>query len=275
KVLSSYAPEAHLKGLTLRVGDTRSIGHTDPVLFQRIVGNLVSNAIRYTARGGVLVGCRKREGKVWVEVWDTGIGIPADKTVEIFEEFKQLENDERNQLKGTGLGLAIVAKTASVLGLQVRVHSRLGKGSTFAVELPVSQECIKIARPHRAARRPCRIALVEDNAGVRESLVFALEGEGHQMIAAPTGHELLALLGGRPPEIVISDYRLAREVTGFDVISSIRAAFGSSVPAILITGDTAPELIRGMVGHEVRVMHKPLQLETLEACIAELTSVGA
>ncbi|MCK9201277.1 MAG: response regulator [Gallionella sp.] len=274
KVASSHAPEANEKGLTLRFRATRLIGHTDPVLLQCIVGNLVSNAIRYTARGGVLLGCRRRQGKMWIEVWDTGIGIPADKTGEIFEEFKQLDNQERNQLKGSGLGLAIVAKKTALLGLQVQVRSRMGKGTVFAVELPVGQGAIETVANRRVARQPRRIALVEDNVHVRESLVFALECGGHHIVAASTGQELLALLDGHPPEILISDYRLAEQITGLDVILSVRAAFGSRLPAILITGDTAPAVMRKMLDHEVCVVHKPMQLETLEACIAELTNTG-
>lgn len=272
KVASSHAPEANAKGLELHFRSTDLIGHTDPVLLQCIVGNLVSNAIRYTAQGGVLLGCRRRRGKTWIEVWDTGIGIPADKTDEIFEEFKQLDNQERNQSKGSGLGLAIVAKKTALLGLQVQVRSRLGKGSVFAVELPVSQGAIETIANPRVARRPRRIALVEDNVYVRESLVFALECGGHHIVAASTGEELLALLAGHAPEILISDYRLAEQITGLDVILSLRATFGSRLPAILITGDTAPAVMRKMVDHEVCVVHKPMQLETLEACIAELTN---
>lgn len=136
KVVAAHAPLARIKGLQLRVRRFGMQAHTDSVLFQRILHNLVANAIRYTRSGGVLVAHRRRGGRSWVEVWDTGIGIPADKTGEIFEEFRQLDNDERNAEKGVGLGLAIVARTAALLGLAIRVESRLGRGSMFAVELP-------------------------------------------------------------------------------------------------------------------------------------------
>lgn len=136
-VVSAHAPVAEMKGLRLRKVTSVLTAHTDPVLLERIIGNLVANAVRYTDQGGVVVGCRRRQGKAWVEVWDTGIGIPEDKTVEIFEEFSQLGNLEHNSEKGTGLGLAIVRKTAALLGLQVRVSSRPGRGSMFAIELPV------------------------------------------------------------------------------------------------------------------------------------------
>ncbi|MEY4268238.1 MAG: hypothetical protein RIS90_2773, partial [Pseudomonadota bacterium] len=135
--LSVHTGPAGLKGLRLRFRPSNFIGHTDPVLLGRIVGNLVSNAIRYTEHGGVLLACRCRAGRWWVEVRDTGIGIPEDQTSHIFEEFRQLGNHGRN--RGSGLGLAIVAKTAALLGLQVRVSSRLGRGSVFAVEVPAGR----------------------------------------------------------------------------------------------------------------------------------------
>ncbi|MBC7908058.1 MAG: HAMP domain-containing histidine kinase [Rhodospirillaceae bacterium] len=135
-VVSAHAPVAEMKGLRLRMVATRVIVQADSVLLERIIGNLVANAVRYTEHGGVVIGCRHRQGKAWVEVWDSGIGIPEDKTAEIFEEFRQLGNQERNSERGTGLGLAIVSKTAALLGLTVRVSSQLGRGSMFAIELP-------------------------------------------------------------------------------------------------------------------------------------------
>lgn len=138
RVLATHAPEASHKGLALRCRRSSLRARSDAVLYQRIVGNLVCNAIRYTEQGGVLVAVRRRQGRPWIEVWDTGIGIDADKTVEIFEEFHQIGNPAHDADKGTGLGLAIVAKTAALLGLQVRVHSRPGRGSLFAVELPLA-----------------------------------------------------------------------------------------------------------------------------------------
>lgn len=270
KVVSAHAPEATLKGLRLRCSPLRHTARTDPVLFERVVGNFVSNAIRYTDRGGVLIGCRRRRGKTWVEVWDTGMGIPADKTGEIFEEFKQLGNEERSRDKGSGLGLTIVAKTIELLGLEIRVQSRLGKGSLFAVELPLGEKGARPPEVEEKARIPLRVAVVDDDAGVRESLVFVLEETGHEVVSAATGAELLAQLGSRPPDIMISDYRLAHGENGFDTITAVRNAFGTHVPAIILTGDTDPELIRRMSNKNVQVQHKPLTFPTLQACIADL-----
>ncbi|WP_428827578.1 ATP-binding protein [Azonexus sp. IMCC34842] len=274
RVVSSYGPEARAKGLKLRHTRFGLTGRTDPVLFQRIVGNLVDNAIRYTAQGGVLIGCKRRQGKMWLEVWDTGIGIPADKTGEIFEEFKQLDNRERNSTKGSGLGLAIVTKMASLLGLQINLCSRLGKGSVFAVELPLG-EAAKPAPPGQEPHVPLTIGVVDDNAELVKALTYALAEIGHQVISAPSGGELLARLGGNPPNLIISDYRLAGNEDGFNVIATLRKNFGSQLPALIITGDTDPQVIRRMARKQIVVLHKPLSLDVLRTRIAELTRAVA
>jgi PAS domain S-box-containing protein len=268
RIISAHGPEARLKGLDLRYAAPRLVARTDPVLFGRIIGNLVANAVRYTERGGVLVGCRRRDGKMWIEVWDTGIGIPADKTDEIFEEFRQLGNDERT--RGSGLGLAIVARMAAVLGLRVRVASRPGRGSLFAVEVPRGRAQHKLAAYDHPCR-PLRIGLVEDNSDVLRALTYALRESGHQVVGARSGAQLLLELDGHAPDILICDYRLAGRETGFQAITAARAAFGSQLAAMIITGDTHPDLMRSMADRGIVVQHKPLDLGALQACIARLT----
>jgi PAS domain S-box-containing protein len=271
KVVSSFMPAARAKGLELRYAGCGFIGSTDPVLFQRLIGNLVDNAIRYTEKGAVLIGCRRRQGKVWVEVWDTGIGIPEDKTGEIFEEFKQLGNEERNRAKGTGLGLAIVAKMATLLGLQVRVRSRVGKGSVFSVELPLG-EAVKPVVEAPYIHQPLKIALVEDNVDVAKAMVYALTDIGHQVITGASSAELLSRLEETPPDLLISDYRLSENENGFNVIAALRAHFAKKLPALIMTGDTDPEVIRRMAREQIVVLHKPLDLNVLRLKIAELTA---
>lgn len=268
RVIAAHAPEAEAKGLSLRFNGLGVVGRTDPVLFQRIVGNLVANAVRYTERGGVLVGCRRHQGKTWIEVWDSGIGIPADKTSEVFEEFRQLSD---RHSKGTGLGLAIVAKAAALLGLQVRLRSRLGRGSMFAVELPRGDAATPTVRRRHATPRPLRIALAEANPAVAAALGYALTDIGHQLVAAASCAELLARLGGIAPEFVIAAYGLGEEC-GLRVISSLRSTYGNDLPALIITGDTRAELVDRLAGERIRVLHKPLDLDALRAIIAELTA---
>ena len=268
--ISAHAPEALLKGLNLRCVPARLKARTDPVLFQRMLGDLIANAIRFTESGGVLFGCRRRLGKTWIEVWDTGIGIPGDKTAEIFEEFRQLNHDERN--RGSGLGLAIVAKTASLLGLQIRVQSRPGKGSMFALELPLSEE-IRVAPPAELQSKVLRIALVDDNLSVLTAMVCALEVMGHEVVSATAGRELFSRLGTQAPDVVIADFRLSDGQTGFDVIAAVRATFGSMLPALIVTGDSDPQLMRSMADRGIVVQHKPLEFETLQACIAQMVKL--
>ena len=268
KVLAAHAPDAEEKGLALRYGYFGIHARTDPVLLHRIVGNFVANAIRYTERGGVLVGCRRRGGKRWLEVWDTGIGIPEDKTGEIFEEFRQLGGRAREGAKGTGVGLAVVAKTAALLGLEVRVHSRLGRGSMFAVEIPLGAE----PQPTVACRyvhRPLRIAFVEDNPRVAQALAYSLRHFGHQVAVGSTAAMALAALDASP-DIVIADYRLGGEQTGLDVVAEFRARYGARLPALLVTSDTGLGLARAAAVAGVRVLHKPVDLEAVRAAMAEL-----
>jgi len=268
KVVAAHSPEAEAKGLSLRSGRFGLTARTDSVLYQRIIGNLVANAIRYTERGGVLIGCRRRQGRRWVEIWDTGIGIPRDKIGEIFEEFKQLGDEARTH--GSGLGLTIVAKTAEVLELEIRVRSRPGRGSMFAIELPLGRRA-QAAIPARSRRlgQGVRIAVVDDNPIVLQALVCGLESVGHDVVAAATGRDLLTRLGSLAPDIMVCDYRLAGGETGFDVITSAREEFGEELPAVIITGDTDPKLMRSMTRQGILILHKPVELEDLQARIEE------
>lgn len=268
----SYTAKADAKGITLRVRCGNLASRTDPVLLQRIVRNLVSNAVRYTERGGVLVACRRRQGRHWIEVWDSGMGIPADKHEEIFEEFRQLANPERSQTKGSGLGLAIVAKTATLLGLQIRVRSREGRGSMFAVEIPPGT-AVSPTATRKYEQRPLHIALIEDNASVAEAIAMGLEETGHQVTFAPSAAELLPLLNNSGmPALVISDYRLGGNENGLDAIAAVQQQFNRPIPGLIITGDTDPSLIGKLHASGVLFLHKPLNLARLRLTIMELTS---
>ena len=268
---SVYTLEARAKGLRLRFVPSHLAGRSDPILIQRIIGNFIENAIRYTERGGVVIGCRRRQGRACIEVWDSGIGIAADQTREIFEEFKQLGDEARSH--GSGLGLAIAAKTAALLGLEISVRSWLGRGSVFALDLPLGQApaTMPAAAPPALALGARRIALVDDNAAVRKALATALQSLGHQVVATDSKAALLAEFGTFSPDIVVSDYRLPHGETGFDVITAVRERLGDAVPAILITGDTDPNLVRSMTERGIIVLHKPLELETLQKCVEDLT----
>lgn len=272
-LLSIHSAVASLKGLHLRVRFSGATTFTDRRLLIRILGNFVTNAISYTTRGGILIACRRREGRCWIEVWDTGIGIAEDKTELVFEEFRQLGDESRT--RGSGLGLAIAKKTAELLGLRIRLNSRLGRGSMFAVELPPGQDIqLDEAPASRPDTKTFRIALVDDNDLVLAALAFNLESAGHQVVAASSGQQLLERLGGRRPDLVISDFRLAGNERGFQVISLVRDTFDRELPAILITGDTSPELVRAMADRGIPVLYKPLQMDVLQTLITEEANGG-
>lgn len=268
KLLTPHAAHAKDKGLALRWRHGDLIGRTDWQLLGRIVANFISNAVRYTEHGGVLIACRRHAGKHWIEVWDTGIGIPENKFEAIFEPFKQLGDEGRT--RGSGLGLTIAEKTATLLGLQIRLRSRLGRGSMFAVELPLGQSIRPARQPSvRPDTIRLRIALVEDNTRVLQGLTLALESLGHELVVATTGKALLAQLGQQAPDIIISDYRLSGTENGFEVIAANRERFGNSLPALLLTGDTDPKLMREMAGHGIAVHYKPLRLDALQDFIQQ------
>jgi PAS domain S-box-containing protein len=271
KIATAYAPQAEAKGIRIRVGSSKFWVRTDPVLLERIVGNLVANAVRYTEHGGVVIGCRRRDGKTWVEVTDTGIGIPKNKQSEIFEEFRQLGNDARNREKGSGLGLAIVKKTVDVLGLEIKVMSKLRQGSTFALAIPLGEPADNLV-PHAACEnRSLRIAVLEDAVDVREALTLALDQCGHSVVAAASSAELMTRLGDLAPQVILADYRLGDE-TGLDGIVLVRKAFGNEIPAIILTGDTDPEVVRGIAAHDIQLKHKPLKFDALQECLKKLAS---
>ncbi len=270
KLIAVYSSESSLKKLELRIRPSGLLVHSDHRLLYRIVGNFIANAIHYTETGGLLIACRKHQGKYWLQVWDTGIGVPEDKTSIIFEEFTQLGNDTGNE--GSGLGLAIAAKMAALLGLQIKLCSRSGRGSMFAIELPTlgleKQE--KLATEKKSASLST-IAIVEDNIQIRQSLSLSLESAGYKVIAASSGEKLFERLGHQTPDLIISDYRLNDGTTGVDVIAKCRNKFGTDFPAIIITGETDPELIRSMLDRGIPIIYKPLELGALQKLVATIT----
>ena len=268
KLLATHSARAHDAGLHLRWRDSDLVGRSDPVLLGRIVGNLLDNAIRHTRKGGVLIACRRHDGRHWIEVWDTGIGIAPDKLGIIFEAFTRL--DDAARIHGSGLGLAIVDKTAALLGLQIRLRSQPDRGSMFAIELPLGERVApagQTARPYLTRR--LRIGLVEDDSRVRDALTQVLEDAGHELIVATSGKALIEALGRRAPDIIVSDYRLVGTETGYDVIEISRKIFGADLPALLITGDTDPALVLSMSRRGIKVLYKPLKFESLQSSIRD------
>jgi signal transduction histidine kinase/ActR/RegA family two-component response regulator len=275
RLATEYAPAAARTGLDLRVAPSTAVVVSDPALLERIVRNLIENALRYTHRGGIVLGARRHRGRLRLVVADTGIGIPADKQAEVFEEFVQVGNPERDRTKGLGLGLAIVRRLAGLLGHQVGLTSTAGRGSCFYVEL----ECTG-SRPPEPKNRPTatptthsRVLVIEDEALVRQGLCAMLQSWGYDALGAESGQEALAALdAAHPPELILADYRLKNEELGPDAIAKVIAKLGRAVPAIIITGDTAPERIREAKAQQFRLLHKPIAANDLRLMIGALAA---
>jgi signal transduction histidine kinase/CheY-like chemotaxis protein len=270
-VFAAHAGPAAQKGLALRAVPTSARTFTDHALIERVIGNLVANAVRYTEAGGIVFGVRRRDGAPWIEVWDSGIGIPGDKIGEIFEEFRQLGNPERNREKGTGLGLAIVRKTMDLLGLRVEVRSRPGHGSVFAVELAPCRDLPAAATPATfAAPGRLRILVIEDDANVRDALAVALAEDGHAVEVRMSLADLRTDMGAAP-DLVVADFRLADGNTGLDAIAAVRTVFGK-VPAVVLTAETLPRTVADIAAAGIHVLHKPINVEALRRCLAAVTA---
>ncbi len=271
------APLAQEKGIELRMRSTRAWVHADPVLVQRVLLNLVANAIRYTERGGVLVGCRRRGDRCRIEVWDTGCGIPAERREDVFREFVRLEGAASRDSGTLGLGLAIVARLADLLGTRVELSSRVGRGSMFAFELPrgargegrASQVLRQVSVPDL---RGVFVVVVDDIDDARIAMCGLLERWGCLTLAAADGDDAVEQLAShdRPPELIVSDYRLAKGEDGLAAIARIRASAQEPVPAIFVTAETGAELARLARACGVPVLHKPVSPVKLRALLAQL-----
>jgi CheY-like chemotaxis protein/two-component sensor histidine kinase len=260
---------AEEKGLELRVVPTRLVVKTDPVLVARILQNLIGNAVRHSRTGRVLVGCRRRRGRICVEVHDTGPGIPRERRADIFEEFAQLEGADRE--RGLGLGLSIVRRLAALLAQPVELRSEPGRGSVFSLELQrVSSDATldRAQMQEGAVRRSGGlVVLVEDDPAVQAATRRLLEGFGLEVVSGASGLATLAMLEGHPrrPDAIVADYGLGAGETGLDVIAAIRSRVGSAVPALVVTGDDDPERLRAVRERGFSLLRKPIAPARLRA----------
>lgn len=278
---TAFAPAAAEKGLRWRVLRSRLYVRTDPVLLERILLNLAANAVRYTRRGGIAIGCRPRDERVRIEVWDTGIGIPPEQQEAIFQEFHQLTSPGREHRQGLGLGLAIAARLAQLLGGRIEVASRPGKGSRFAVEVPRVQRPATPTYTAPAAGvndslRGAFLLVVDDDALVRDAMASLLRHWGCEVAVAAYTDEAVAAIdrADRLPDVLLCDYRLPGQETGIQVIRRLREVAGTAIPAALISGDTAPESVRETKASGYPVLPKPVAPAKLRALVEHLVSAS-
>ncbi len=278
RVERTFAPAAREKGLRLRMVPSDAWVRSDLILLERILLNLVSNAIRYTDRGGVTVGCRRRGRRLRIEVWDSGIGIPEDQRENIFGEFYQLAGSGRSRRGGLGLGLAIVDRLCRLLDHRLELTSRPGRGSCFSVSLPLAaapRQSVEHAIAPKAMADPASgklIVVIDDDALVLDAMRGWLRSWGCRVVTAESDNSVLASLASedRRPDLVISDFRLGDGKTGIEIIGRLRNAFSAPIPAFLITGDIAPEHLREARASGFQLLHKPVGPMTLRAILNQL-----
>jgi Na+/proline symporter/signal transduction histidine kinase len=273
-IIAEFTALAGNHGLAFRMVGSSVGVRSDPALLRRILRNLLSNAIRYTASGRVLLGCRRCARSLRVEVWDTGVGIPQDKLEDIFVEFRQLDDAPAERGKGLGLGLSIVERLAGILGHRVTVRSWPGRGSCFAIEVPLALGPVSAPRP--AAQRRGRnfgdalVLCIDNDASVIQGMETLLTGWGCRVVTAMDGAQALAVLDGRVPHAILSDYHLDRGATGIQVLEKLERHFGAPVPAALITADRSGFIQEEAALRGYALAHKPIRPGALKSLVARL-----
>ncbi len=280
---AEFAPLAQAGGLRLSTVPTGIILETDGALLERVVRNLLANALRYTREGRVLFGVRRRRKALRIEVWDTGIGIAENQIDRIFQDFYQVGNAARDRREGLGMGLSIAKRLTAMLGGSLDVRSTPGKGSCFTIVLPIAQV---VGRPagicppandeaEAAHDTDALVLLVEDDAVIRMALGMMLEGWGYRVVeAGSVGEATDHLSNGLEPALVLADYRLPDNETGLMLMDTARRRLGRDVPGILLTGDTSSDRLREASAAHCALLHKPIQPQALQDTVRASLSRG-
>lgn len=282
RLRAQFEQQAKAKGLKLVVDECDDVVRTDPGLLEQLIQNLIANAIRYTKAGLVQLRCLHYRSSIRVEVLDTGIGIPLSQMESIWDEFYQVEKSPNEHKEGWGLGLSIVKRLAELLHHTLDIDSTPGEGSCFAVTIPAGEK--RLPRPVETTQvavfappENASVIVIDDNPDVLKGNRLLFEVEGYQVLAAESGAEAMKLLENceTPPYVIISDYHLANNETGVDVVCGIRAKLGKETPAILMTGDTT-SLMRNMkdILGNCQIISKPADIQQLVESLSTAVKTG-
>lgn len=278
---------ANAQGLMLRMIPCHLMIKSDVRLLEQMLRNLLSNALKYTKQGRILLGCRRHDGLLSIQIWDTGSGIPEEQLQAIFEEFHQLENPARERTRGQGLGLSIVQRLGGLLGHQIRVRSTLGKGSMFSIDVALAPlENSKMSELQKGASASSDIALtkhvgmillVEDEPDLRELLGSFLTSQGHQVAAVVDGIAALDWIThcGVQPDLILTDHNLPRGLTGLQLVVRLRQKLGREIPAIVLTGDISNQTARDVALERCTQLNKPAKLKQVTYVIQRLLAQPA
>ena len=292
-----FGVEADSKDLYYRTRETSAAAFADRSLVDLVMRNLISNALRYTHHGGVLIACRRRGARLALEVWDSGVGIAPEHQQDIFKEFHQLGNSERDRRKGLGLGLAIVQRLVTEMGAEVQVQSLPGQGSVFRLWLDSWQGALLLdeapVRSQSADLTQWRIWVIDDDETVCLAMQALLHSWGCFCRTAASAQEVLARVQGQgngqtedgedgedgnhsgwnyasAPDLIVTDFRLRHEQTGRDVLEALRGHWNAHIPAIILTGDTSPQRLRDAQSTAALLLHKPVSSHELRGAIGAL-----
>ncbi len=279
KLVQTHQELAAQKGLKLKWVNNSAVIHSDAVMLERVFGNLLSNAIQHVASGTILLGARKKGDAIEIQVWDQGPGIPEQELSNIFDEFKQLENPERNRNKGLGLGLAIVRRICEKLNLKLNVNSWLGKGTVFSVTVPLGkpEKVVLVTKPKENTNwdmSNARVLVIDDDQMILEAMSNLLESWGCEVIVAENCDEAVSKARQSHPHLIISDYRLPGHQNGGEVIQRINEQFDVPRPAVILTGDTSPERVISAQASGHLLLHKPVKAAQLRMALRKLSETS-
>jgi two-component system CheB/CheR fusion protein len=274
--------QAEARGLQLHVMPCSLSVESDPRLLDQMIRNLLSNALKYTEHGRILLGCRRCKGMLSVEIWDTGIGIPDEELQAVFQEYHQLDNPARERSRGLGLGLSIVQRLGRLLDHRVRVSSRPGKGSVFTIQVKLAANYA--ALPSEQLRVPGRdvapdnavksgkILIIEDDPSAREMLELLLTNEGHRVLSAPHGKAALELVRRSPvrPDLILADYNLPSGMNGLQAAAKLREQLHENIPVAIVTGDITAATLREIADANCVQLYKPVKVAELREAIRRL-----
>jgi two-component system, sensor histidine kinase len=284
RVVNEFRPQAEAKGLVLRSAPTRLAVDSDAALLERMMRNLVSNAVRYTARGGIVVGARRRGARVSAVVVDTGVGIAPEHASRIFEEFYQVRGGDRTSSasSGMGLGLAIVRRLGQLLGHDVAVVSRVGAGSCFCIDAPRAVDAVHafagtvsdVACVGRASLAGTLVAVVDDDPAAIDAMTELFSIWGAEVVGGRDARTLMEALSNvsRYPDLVVADLRLGDGASGVTTVRALRDELGFAVPALIVSGDTSAAAERAARSAGLMLLPKPVVANVLEAVATALVA---
>ena len=281
RVQGEFIVQARDQSLKLASVHCRRIVHSDPAMIEQILRNLISNALKYTKKGKILIGCRTHRANLRIEVWDTGVGIPPAELDAIFDEYHQIDNAARERSLGLGLGLAIVQRLGALLGHRIGVRSIVGKGSVFSIEVALEPatinkkagvQSVSLKAAAASARTIGTVLIVEDDPELRDLLDQLLTGEGHQTIAAADGKAAMASVKAESvrPDLMLADYNLPGDMNGLQLAAKARDQLGLAFPVIILTGDISTATLREVAVQNCVQLNKPVKLDALTDVVERL-----